>query len=209
MVWLLLVFGVLAVLPQAASAQISAKDLMRAQQRGEDMSSVYGSNPYQNNDEEGDEGLNPADTTKKEKRIRKPLESYFFNDSVRALHNFMWHVSKDYNRVKIEPLECFFSRERASAGAMYHSWVSDSLSAILTARAMQLARDSVRFDASFNHHDRSELYCTELVYHLYEGVGIDITQGRRTKVGIMSFPDEVIFPDDIQENKNIIKYFEF
>ena len=105
MVWLLLVFGVLAVLPQAASAQISAKDLMRAQQRGEDMSSVYGSNPYQNSDEEGDEGLNPADTTKKEKRIRKPLESYFFNDSVRALHNFMWHVSKDFNRVKIEPLD--------------------------------------------------------------------------------------------------------
>lgn len=115
----------------------------------------------------------------------------------------------DFDRVKMEPLECFFSKERASAGAMYHSWIGDSLSAIITARAMQLARDSVRFDASFNHHDRTELYCTELVYHLYEGVGIDITQGRRTKVGIMSFPDEVIFPDDIQENKNNVKYFEF
>ena len=50
-------------------------------------------------------GQQPQDTTKKERKIRKPLESYFFNDSIRALNNFKWHVSRDFNRVEIGPLD--------------------------------------------------------------------------------------------------------
>ena len=54
------------------------------------------------------EGENPQgeqqDSTKKRK-IRKPLESYFFSDSIRALNNFRWHVSRDYNRVNIGTLD--------------------------------------------------------------------------------------------------------
>ena len=39
----------------------------------------YGTNPYEQTGEEGEEGQDgqPQDTTKKERRIRKPLESYF------------------------------------------------------------------------------------------------------------------------------------
>ncbi|MFR9504027.1 MAG: putative porin [Rikenellaceae bacterium] len=43
-----------------------------------------------------------ADSVKEDK-IRKPLESYFFNDSIRALNNFAWNIDKEYN--KIYPLE--------------------------------------------------------------------------------------------------------
>lgn len=115
----------------------------------------------------------------------------------------------DFDRVKIEPVESFFSPGRASAGAMYHSWVSDSLSALIIENAMELVRDSVRFDAGFDHNDSGELYCTELIYLLYRNVGIDITEGRRTPVKLFSFPDEIIFPNDIQMNNNLQKYFEF
>ena len=56
--------------------------------------------------EEGEEGeQQPQDTTKKERKIRKPLESYFFSDSVRSLNNFRWNVRRDYNRVEIGPLD--------------------------------------------------------------------------------------------------------
>ena len=56
-----------------------------------------------------DENGNPingenADTTKK-KRPRKPLESYFFSDSVRALRNFQWHIDREYNAVRVEPID--------------------------------------------------------------------------------------------------------
>ena len=82
-----------------------AKTLMRAQQRGQ-TGSLYGNNPFEQPAEEGEEGeQQPQDTTKKERKIRKPLESYFFSDSVRSLNNFRWNVRRDYNRVEIGPLD--------------------------------------------------------------------------------------------------------
>ncbi len=91
----------LAALPLGVSAQIDARSILRAQQRGE-QPSLYGDNPYESGEEEA--GM-IRDTAKKEKKIRKPLESYFFSDSVRALNNFKWHVSRDRNRVEIGPLD--------------------------------------------------------------------------------------------------------
>ncbi|MFI3316029.1 MAG: putative porin [Rikenellaceae bacterium] len=40
-----------------------------------------------------------------EKTIRKPLESYFFNDSIRALDNFAWNIDKEFNEVYTMPLD--------------------------------------------------------------------------------------------------------
>ncbi len=93
--------------PQTVFSQIDARAIMRAQQRGEDPSALYGSNPYDNPDDagEGEEGRDPADTTKKERKIRKPLESYYFNDSIRALPNFMWTLRRGVNRVDVQPLD--------------------------------------------------------------------------------------------------------
>ena len=115
----------------------------------------------------------------------------------------------DFDRVKVDRIEDFFKPERASAGAFCHSWVSDSVSQRIMEQALKLAQDSVRFDADFNLHDSRELYCTEFVHFLYKSVGEDITEGRRTNVGIMCFPDEIIFPGDIEKNKKLKKYFEF
>ena len=86
------------------SQGFNARTLQRAQQRGE-TGNLYGTNPYEQTGEEGEEGQDgqPQDTTKKERRIRKPLESYFFSDSIRALNNFRWSVKRDYNRVEISP----------------------------------------------------------------------------------------------------------
>jgi len=86
-----------------AAQNFDARTLMRSQRNGNN-TGLYGSNPYAENQEE-EEGAEPADTTKKERKIRKPLESYFFSDSVRALNNFRWHVSRDYNRVDIGPID--------------------------------------------------------------------------------------------------------
>ena len=100
----LLLFGLLMAVPAALHAQgFDASTLQRAMRNGQN-GALYGSNPYEQTDEEG-EGQQQQDTTKKERKIRKPLESYFFNDSIRALNNFMWHVKRDFNRVEIGPLD--------------------------------------------------------------------------------------------------------
>ena len=93
----------------ALYAQVDARALMNAQRRGKDITGGYGSNPYDTTDQQVDENGNPipaenVDTTKQQKP-RKPLESYFFGDSIRALRNFQWHIDRDYNTVKVEPID--------------------------------------------------------------------------------------------------------
>lgn len=101
-------------------AQLDASALMRAQRSNNAHNSMrgtnphnaggYGTNPYEQmpdaTGQEGQEGQQgeQADTTKK-KRQRKPLESYFFSDSIRALRNFRWTTSRNYNTVNVMPLD--------------------------------------------------------------------------------------------------------
>ena len=107
---LTLLLGMLSVAPLALRAQnFDARSLQRAMETGQS-GSLYGSNPYEQT--EGEEGQQPQDTTKKERKIRKPLESYFFSDSIRALNNFMWHVKRDFNRVEIGPLDTMLTDYR-------------------------------------------------------------------------------------------------
>ena len=98
-----LLFGLLvAVAPSESRAQ-SARDIMRMQQQGQGLDDVLGNaNPFEA--EQGEQVEEPADSTR-ERKIRKPLESYFFSDSIRALPNFQWNISRDYNRVEVQPLD--------------------------------------------------------------------------------------------------------
>ena len=115
----------------------------------------------------------------------------------------------DFDRVKIEKIERFFASARATNGELMHTWLPAALVAKMSHQALQWVKDSVRFDASFDTDNHSELYCTELIYLLYKNIGEDITEGRRTPVGILCFPDEIIFPCDIYENKKLKSYYIF
>ena len=75
---LTLLLGLFFAAPEAVRSQgFDAKTLMRAQQNGQS-GNLYGNNPFEQ--PEGEEGEQPQDTTKKERKIRKPLESYLLND---------------------------------------------------------------------------------------------------------------------------------
>ncbi len=99
-----LVLGLLLAVPTMVYSQhFDAKSIMRARQNGHS-GNLYGSNPYETQDDENQNG-EKQDTTKKERKIRKPLESYFFSDSIRSLNNFKWTVSREFNRVRVQPLD--------------------------------------------------------------------------------------------------------
>ncbi len=115
----------------------------------------------------------------------------------------------DFDRVKIEKIERFFAPTRATNGEIMHTWLHEETIAKMSHQALQWVKDSVRFDASFDTDNHSELYCTELIHLLYKNIGEDITEGRRTPVGILCFPDEIIFPCDIYENKKLKSYYKF
>jgi hypothetical protein len=98
-----------------ASAQLNARAMMNAQRQQQQCLGPNGlpgvTDPSQQgaNGQQLDSNGNPipaenADSTKK-KKPRKPLESYFFSDSIRALRNFKWHINRDYNTVDVQPID--------------------------------------------------------------------------------------------------------
>jgi len=146
-IWLTVLSGLLLCAAGPVSAQrLDAKSLMRAQQRGGG-GSLYGDNPYES---EEDETAEKSDTTRKEKKIRKPLESYFFNDSIRALNNFMWHVDKDYNRVAVGALDTMLTDYRIDY-PFYREDVGDIAQGALgqTSLPINYFRRPTSFDFSF------------------------------------------------------------
>lgn len=70
---------------------------------------LYGGNPFETTDENGDSTTPPPpgkDSTKKNKKsFKAPLESYFFSDSLRALRNISWSVSRDYNELEFKSID--------------------------------------------------------------------------------------------------------
>ena len=100
------------LLPTLSYAQIDAAALARAQRNGENRG-LYGGLPDMDGTTglegeegiEGEEGEQADSTDTKKRRQRRPLESYYFNDTVRALPNWKWNVDRYYNRVKISPLD--------------------------------------------------------------------------------------------------------
>ena len=97
----LLSLCLLLVLPSVVHAQFDASTLLRAQQNGQN-TGLYGNNPFDQSENEGENPEGEQQDSTRERKIRKPLESYFFGDSIRALNNFRWHVSRDYNRVNVD-----------------------------------------------------------------------------------------------------------
>ena len=99
------------LLPTYSYAQLDAAALQRAQRNGQNggmgqgmgMGTNMPGDPNMMGDGmEGDVG----DTTDvKEKREKRALESYYFNDTVRALNNWLWTVDKDFDRVNIAPID--------------------------------------------------------------------------------------------------------
>ncbi|MBR6831038.1 MAG: putative porin [Tidjanibacter sp.] len=104
--YILLIFTVLALFAmqglQAQSMRTLDKGRGDISRLGEDLS-IMNDNPF-GTTVEYDENGNPiepkqqADTTKKE-RIRKPLESYFFSDTLRSQENFLWNIDTYTNNI--------------------------------------------------------------------------------------------------------------
>ena len=89
-----------------AYGQVDASAMMRAQRQQQQ---GLGPNGLPTGDtsqttEQTEQQTEQADTTKK-KKPRKPLESYFFNDSIRAMRNFVWHIDREYNTVKMDKID--------------------------------------------------------------------------------------------------------
>lgn len=101
------------------------------------------------------------------------------------------------DRVKCEPLDSFFSSERACRGAWRQVDCTDSVAARVAQAAYEKFRQRVCFDHDYDLRDTTRLYCTELVWLLYRREGIDLAEERRHQLVIPGKTSSFLFPEDL------------
>lgn len=101
----------------------------------------------------------------------------------------------DPDRVKLEPVNTFFSRERATEGAVmrHHDTVQAARAARVALRAYE---DGVLFDHAYDDSDTTRLYCTELVTYAYARAGLPLYVHKHA-VNLPGVAGEVVFPSDV------------
>lgn len=116
----------------------------------------------------------------------------------------------DFDRVKSEELQTFFSRNHAIHGCLVHTGFNQSAQIRdLCQKAIAAARDSVRFDDRYDLEDNSSVYCSEFVWKLYLEKGVDLSEGRRKQVDLPGLSKNIIFPDYLLEYSNNTVFHSF
>ena len=116
----------------------------------------------------------------------------------------------DFERVKEESIEVFYSPKRAYSGCLVHTGVDDTVALrSICATAIQFARDSVLFDDKYDMYDSSKVYCTELVWRLYQSIGIDLSEGRSRYFNVLHIHNDCLLPEHLLAYRNNDIYFNF
>ena len=107
--------------------------------------------------------------------------------------------------LKTEPVEVFFGRDRACAGAWATVDCSDSVANKAALYALGKVAAHTLFDNTYRTADTAQLYCTELVWRSYLHAGMDVTGGKRHSVPtFFSKEGECIFPNDIEQSETTL-----
>ena len=109
----------------------------------------------------------------------------------------------DVDRVKLDPIERFFSSNRASSGAVMRLDTDPEKACHAAQRAFDLYRAHILFDHEYDLNDTTKMYCTELVNHVYLKEGIDLSESRLTYINFPGFTGDYLMPNDISLNKKL------
>lgn len=82
-------------------------------------------------------------------------------------------------------------------GGMKDGSRSDEIKSLAASAAVRLAEAGVPFDHGYDLADTARMYCTEFVWHVFRGAGVDLSGGRRTRVGLPGVGGTYIMPSDI------------
>lgn len=108
--------------------------------------------------------------------------------------------SDGLDRVRSVPLTDFFSKEKAVKGEIMRYPLDSLQRREISARAIEKARQKVKFDHQYDLSDTSQLYCSEFVQLIFGKVGVDLAQGRHTWINAPGMSGDYIMPSDIHQN---------
>ena len=119
------------------------------------------------------------------------------------------HIEPERNseeRTKYSTLKEFFSPEYALSGAIMRLKNIDS-SQQEKIESYILSLQDISFDHDYDLADSSRMYCTELIWHTYNHLGIDISRNIRHRVPLAK--EGVILPNDIYSHPDLQKIWSF
>lgn len=110
---------------------------------------------------------------------------------------------EDVDRVKIEPIERFFSQANAEAGRILRQH-DRTASAKAAKAAMRICKQRTLFDHDYNEDDTARMYCSELVAHAYRCAGKELPGTPRHSISLPGLKlKSVIFPSDFMHIKSV------
>lgn len=109
----------------------------------------------------------------------------------------------DVDRVKLDAVERFFARDRASKGAVMRIKDEAEKAGRAAERAYELYQKGVLFDHKYDLTDTTQMYCTELVNHVFQKEGIDLPEGRVTPIHFPGFDGDYLLSGDIACNEKL------
>ena len=115
----------------------------------------------------------------------------------------------DPDRVKMDRLETFYSREYAVNGEITR--IADrSAAKAASLEAIRLYRQKILFDHDYDSSDTTRLYCSELVENAYRKAGVSLADNRRHDYNVPGFSVmQVITPSDLYASPLLASIIKF
>lgn len=85
--------------------------------------------------------------------------------------------NSEKNTVQQEPIETFWAYKNATAGLICRLELNCAQKKIIHNHLTSIINRNAKFDGNYDLRDTVKLYCTELLYHTFKKVSVDITGG--------------------------------
>lgn len=118
--------------------------------------------------------------------------------------------TREDDKIYCEPIGDFFNADKACAGAIRRVKGLDNLSQIAVRKyVMRQNERGVPFDHNYDLSDTTHLYCSELVWRSFQEIGVDVSNGSRSKINTPGFRGVHIMPADIELNGDLEEVYAF
>lgn len=108
----------------------------------------------------------------------------------------------DVDRVKLDPIEKYFSSVYALRGAVLR--LSDSTTARRASEvALAVFRRGVLFDGDYDMNDTTRMYCTEMVEYAYSRAGLKLISEEPEHVELPLVHADVYYPSSVYHSKHL------
>lgn len=115
----------------------------------------------------------------------------------------------DPDRVKMESLDQFFVGKKAVCGAIMRIKGNSMQKQHAAEKARQIFRRGTLFDHDYDCGDTTRMYCTELIDFVYRQTGVDLTEGRISRINLPGISGHYVLPSDIQQSQHLELIYSF